>query len=66
MMKKKIPYLPHKRGHLEENNKDVKSFSESDFTKLPDNVTDPIVSNNIATSEFDYTSDELYNNAGNK
>ncbi len=29
------------------------------YSKLPDNVRDPIVSNNIACPEFNYTSNEL-------
>lgn len=57
--KKKI-YLPHERGYLEQSPNTIKSYSPSgkDFTKLPNPSEDPIVSNNIANSEFDYTSKE--------
>jgi hypothetical protein len=50
-------YGPNKRGYLESKPKTVKSYSENDYVFLADNITDPIVTNNIATSEFDYTYD---------
>ncbi|MEW9096382.1 MAG: hypothetical protein AB2417_14995 [Clostridiaceae bacterium] len=55
-------YLPNDRDHLEVNQKIIKSYSpkKKDYTKLPDNVRDPIVSNNIANVEFDYTSKEMW------
>ncbi|SHH66518.1 hypothetical protein [Clostridium grantii] len=61
-MSKKNPtnekvYGPNKRGYLESKPKAVKSYSENDYVLLPDNITDSIVTNNIATSEFDYTYD---------
>lgn len=54
-------YGPSERDYLEVNQKLVKSYSKGkkDFTKLPDNVRDPIVSNNIATWEFDNTSKDM-------
>ncbi len=60
-MDKKIekPYLPNERGYFDEKPKIIKSYSEKDSTELPDPVTDPIVSNNIACPEFDYTSTDL-------
>lgn len=51
---KKI-YGPHERGYLEEKPKQIKSYSKFDYTPLPDPVTDPIISNDISTAEFDYT-----------
>jgi hypothetical protein len=54
----KKTYTPNQRGYLEENPKVIKSYSENDYTLIPDNITDPIVTNNIATSEFDYTYDD--------
>ncbi|OFI07441.1 hypothetical protein CLOACE_02700 [Clostridium acetireducens DSM 10703] len=59
--RKKI-YGPHERGYLEEHSKKVTSYALRDHVELPNNLTDPIISNNIATWEFDYTSDELGNN----
>ncbi|MBU5485282.1 hypothetical protein KQI86_13140 [Clostridium sp. MSJ-11] len=55
-------YLPNDRDHLEVNQKIIKSYSpgKKDYTKLPDNVRDPIVSNNISNVEFDYTSKEMW------
>ncbi len=60
MQKKNKIYLPHERDYLDQNPNTIKSHSTSgkDFTKLPNPVEDPIVSNNIANSEFDYTSKE--------
>lgn len=55
---KKRPYAPNQRDFLEAKPKIVKAYSSKDFTTLPDNVQDPIVSNNIANQEFNYT----YNN----
>lgn len=51
----KTKYAPNLRNHLDAPLNNTKSFSEKDFIELPDNVTDPIVANNISTSEFDYT-----------
>ena len=58
-MSKKTPYLPKEREYLEAKPKKVKAYSERDYTELPDNVTDPIVANNISNVEFDYTYDPL-------
>lgn len=52
----KKPYLPNERGYFDQEPQIIKSYSEKDCTILPDPVTDPIVSNNIAWLEFDYTS----------
>ncbi len=54
-MKRKIPYLPKERDQDEVTPKKVISRSEKDYTLLPDPNVDPIVSNNIAYNEFDYT-----------
>ncbi|MBE6066549.1 MAG: hypothetical protein E7211_02455 [Clostridium lundense] len=59
MTEKNSGYLAMERDYLEVPQKIVKSYSKTDYTKLPDNVRDPIVANNIATWEFDNTSQEL-------
>lgn len=51
-------YLPHERDYLEDEPKSEKSCSKYDYTILPDNVQDPIVANNIANVEFNYTYNE--------
>ncbi|WP_392486106.1 hypothetical protein ACER0A_011585 [Haloimpatiens sp. FM7315] len=56
--KKGKGYGPSKRGNLEEKPKKVFSSLKKDSGKLPDNVTDPIISNNISNNEFDYTYNE--------
>lgn len=58
-MSKKTPYLPKEREYFEAEPKKIKAYSERDYTELPDNVTDPIVSNNISNAEFDYTYNPL-------
>ncbi|WP_040210208.1 hypothetical protein [Clostridium polynesiense] len=60
----KKPYLPDEREQMEADPKTIKSYSPSgeDYTELPDPVRDPIVSNNIANQEFDYTDNEMYKN----
>ena len=56
MVKKhKKVYTPHLRNDLEQDPTIIKGYSQTDYTKLPDPVRDPIVSNNIASQEFDYT-----------
>ncbi|EJO5348079.1 hypothetical protein NRP93_002183 [Clostridium botulinum] len=57
----KKTYLPKDRDYLEQNPKIIKSMSDTGktYSKLPDNVRDPIVSNNIVCPEFNYTSNEL-------
>lgn len=52
-------YLPKERGYLEQNPQKLRSYSGKTFTDMPDPVEDPIVCNNIAWQEFDYTSNEL-------
>ncbi len=58
----KTPYLPNERDQLEQDPKTIKAYSPSgkDYTELPDPVRDPIVSNNIAYQEFDYTDKSLF------
>ena len=51
-------YPPHLRNFFEQDPTIIKGYSQKDYTKLPDPVRDPIVSNNIANQEFNYT----YNN----
>lgn len=58
--KKHKGYGPKLRNYLEQQPDDIRTFSKRDSTDLPDPVKDPIISNNIACMEFDYTSDELY------
>ncbi|GAA0717389.1 hypothetical protein GCM10008905_03010 [Clostridium malenominatum] len=55
-------YLPDSRDYLEASQKVLKSYSakKKDYTKLPDNVRDDIVANNIATWEFDNTSKDMW------
>ncbi|APH13352.1 hypothetical protein NPD5_2548 [Clostridium sporogenes] len=57
----KKPYIPKERDYLEQNPKIIKTMSLTGktYSKLPDNVRDPVVSNNIACPEFNYTSNEL-------
>ncbi|WP_315117940.1 hypothetical protein [uncultured Clostridium sp.] len=57
-----LSHLPDERDFLDVNQKVIKSYSpgKKDYTKLPDNVRDPIVSNNIANVEFDYTSKDMW------
>ena len=56
--KDKVPYLPHDRLFDEPSKTSLRSYSETgDYTTLPNPLTDPIVSNNISTAEFDYTED---------
>ena len=55
---KGISYAPHGRGFFEQKTERIKSPSESGYSKLPNPVSDPIVSNNISNQEFDYTYDD--------
>jgi len=48
-------YAPHERNYYELEPEDIRSYSETDSTMLPDPVTDPIVAMNISNVEFDYT-----------
>lgn len=56
--KNKKVYPPHLRNYFEQNPTIIKGYSQKDYTKLPDPVRDPIVSNNIANQEFNYTYNE--------
>ena len=53
--KHKKVYAPHLRDYFEQDPTLIKSYSQQDYTKLPDPVRDPIVTNNIANQEFNYT-----------
>jgi hypothetical protein len=53
--KGRTTYGPNEREYLEAKPKIIKAHSKYDYTLLPDNVTDPIVCNNISNVEFDYT-----------
>ena len=55
--KSKKVYAPHLRNDFEQNPTVIKGYSQKDYTKLPDPVRDPIVSDNISNQEFDYTYD---------
>lgn len=49
-------YLPNLRTDYSSQNKDLISKAPNgDITPIPNPATDPIVANNIATAEFDYT-----------
>lgn len=48
-------YAPHERDFYELEPSDIRSYSETDSTMLPDPVRDPIVAMNISNVEFDYT-----------
>jgi hypothetical protein len=48
-------YAPHQRNFLEQDPKEIRSYSKRDSTKLADPVSDPIVAMNISNVEFDYT-----------
>ncbi|WP_291633694.1 hypothetical protein [Clostridium sp.] len=50
-----VIYPPYERDFYELEPTDIRSYSETDSTMLPDPVTDPIVSMNISNAEFDYT-----------
>lgn len=56
--KPKNTYPPHLRDFWEQEPTVIKGYSQKDYTKLPDPVRDPIVSNNIADREFNYTYNE--------
>lgn len=56
MSKKSKPYLPRERTGYEPSDEALISRSENgEDSKLANTVVDPIVVNNIAYSEFDYT-----------
>lgn len=57
MTDKKI-YLPKARTGYNPTDEELRSFSpKGDSTLTPNPVTDPVVVNNIAWQEFDYTED---------
>lgn len=51
-------YGPNERDFLDASTKPVKAYSLEDYVLLPNHVVDPIVANNIANAEFDYTYNE--------
>ncbi|WP_235830009.1 hypothetical protein [Clostridium mediterraneense] len=53
--KSNIPYLPQVRSFGKANKSKLLSYNKKTFINIPALGADPIVSNNIATSEFDYT-----------
>jgi hypothetical protein len=56
MIKNQIKmYAPHQRDFYDLEQKEIRSYSQTDSTLIPDPVTDPIVSMNISCAEFDYT-----------
>ncbi|WP_027631671.1 hypothetical protein [Clostridium hydrogeniformans] len=50
-------YLPKERDYLEQEPRNLRSYSKDrkTYSRMPDNVTDDVVVNNIAYQEFDYT-----------
>ena len=53
-------YLPKMRTDYHPSNDEVESATGVDFpVNMPNPAVDPIVSNNIANQEFDYTQDML-------
>ena len=48
-------YGPNQRDYFEQQPRKIETDAAKDAAVLPDPVTDPIVANNIATAEFDYT-----------
>ena len=55
-MTKKKPYLPKVRTDYHPTQNEIKSYSPNgESTPLPNPAVDPIVVNNIASQEFDYT-----------
>ena len=57
-MTEKKPYLPKARTGYNPTDDELRSFSPKGYsTLIPNPVTDPIVANNIACQEFNYTED---------
>lgn len=52
---KSVTYGPDQRDYLEGSEKKPKAYSIEDSIELTNHVVDPIVVNNIAYQEFDYT-----------
>jgi hypothetical protein len=48
-------YGPKERGYLDASHQTILACSIHDCVLLPDPFDDPIVTNDISTSEFDYT-----------
>lgn len=61
----KKSYLPRERDYLEEEPEIERSYPKYDYTPLPHNVQSPIVCNNIADVEFNYTCNEEDDNIFN-
>lgn len=56
MKDQKKPYLPRTRTSYHPKESEIRSFSPNgDSTPLANPAVDPIVVNNIASQEFDYT-----------
>ncbi len=62
MQQKKDPYLPDERGYDDEVVKPVHAPVERESSKLSKAKQDPIIANNIACMEFDYTEKKWKNN----
>ena len=60
--KRKKVYLPKYREYEAEDPESFRAYSRdgSDYTELPNPSIDPIVANNIAYQEFDYTDMSAY------
>ena len=57
-MTEKKPYLPKLRTGYKLRDEELRSYSpKGDSTFIPNPATDPIVVNNIAWQEFNYTED---------
>ncbi|SHE96091.1 hypothetical protein [Clostridium fallax] len=61
MSKKRNIYLPKLRSYYSPSKEDLRCYSANGkgYVTIPDPTKDPVVSNNIATWEFDYT-DSLF------
>lgn len=60
MSNKNKPYLPKMRTNYHPTDEECKKFTVTDTPEdIPNPATDPIVVNNIASQEFDYTQDML-------
>lgn len=65
MADKKKPYLPFARTSYYPKQNEIRSFAPNgDSTPLANPAIDPIVANNIASQEFDYT-ESLANEGAN-
>lgn len=61
MPKKEKPYLPKMRTSYHPTDKECRKYATDSDVKqeMPNPATNPIVTNNIACSEFDYTQDMM-------